>query len=177
MGSNHTIRAYNTSRQESSGKTPFFLLYRREAVLPQDAGFGATTNSYGETYYHKHPEDVAEMLNRARNFVLNKLHQIHLKQKARYNKTRRDVRYATGGLVLIYKPIRKVGKSEKLPHRWLGPYEVTRRISESNYEVERMGSRNSHSKVVHVVSLKPFYNPTRREPNTSGRHLTSLAVT
>ena len=31
--------AYNTSRQEYTGKTPFFLLHGREAILPQEAGF------------------------------------------------------------------------------------------------------------------------------------------
>ena len=36
--------AYNTSRQESTGKTSLFLLYGREATLPQDLEFSAKSN-------------------------------------------------------------------------------------------------------------------------------------
>ena len=35
-----------------------------------------------------------------------------------------------------------------------------------NYEIQRMESRNGHTEVVPVVSLKPFYTPTRNEPKT-----------
>ncbi|KAK4037903.1 hypothetical protein OUZ56_029928 [Daphnia magna] len=40
--------------------------------------------------------------------------------------------------VLVYKPIRKVSKSEKLLHRWFGPYTVVRQTTQSNYEL-RLG--------------------------------------
>ena len=53
-------------------------------------------------------------------------------------KTRRDVSYSDGDLVLVYKPVRKVGKSEKLLHRWLGPFKIVRRTSEVNYEVQKI---------------------------------------
>ena len=36
--------AYNTSRQESTGRTPFFLVYGREAVLPIDVILNVNPN-------------------------------------------------------------------------------------------------------------------------------------
>ena len=38
------VFAYNTSRQESTGATPFYLLYGREAVLLIDVALGSNPN-------------------------------------------------------------------------------------------------------------------------------------
>ena len=52
-----------------------------------------------------------------------------------YDATRREGIYKKGDFVLIFKPIRKIGRSEKLLHRWLGPYLVVRQTTPVNYEV------------------------------------------
>ena len=45
---------------------------------------------------------------------------------------------------LIYKPIRKKGRSEKLLHRWMGPYVVIRQTTPVNYEVKlQVGKQKS----------------------------------
>ena len=57
-------------------------------------------------------------------------------------------------LVLIYKPIRKKGRSEKLLHRWMGPYIVIRQTTPVNYEVKlQVGKQKSD--IAHVGSMKP----------------------
>ena len=78
---------------------------------------------------------LGQQLKKAKLIVTQKLHQVHLRQKAQYDKGRRHQKFKVGTSVLIYKPVRKVGKSEKLLHRWLGPYEVIRRITDLNYEI------------------------------------------
>ena len=58
-------------------------------------------------------------------------------------------------LVLIYKPIRKKGRSEKLLHRWMGPYIVIRQTTPVNYEVKlQVGKQKSD--IAHVGSMKPY---------------------
>ena len=85
---------------------------------------------------------------------------MHLRQKAYYDTNRRETQYEEGDLVLIYKPFRKVGKSEKLLHRWLGPYLVLRRLSDLNYEVRKLRRSSDKTEVVHVVNIKKFNVPT-----------------
>ena len=96
-----------------------------------------------------------QQLKKAKLIVTQKLHQVHLRQKAQYDKGRRHQEFEVGTSVLIYKPIRKVGKSEKLLHRWLGPYEVFRRITDLNYEV-KLKTKTGKSEIVHTVAMKKF---------------------
>ena len=58
--------------------------------------------------------------------------------------------------MLIFKPLRKVGRSEKLLHRWLGPYLVLRQTTPVNYEVILRDGRQK-SDIVHVARMKPFF--------------------
>ena len=51
-------------------------------------------------------------------------------------------------------PVRKVGKSDKLNHCFLGPYEVIQQLSSVNYEVQFKGKKKTE--VVHVAQMKPF---------------------
>ena len=57
-------------------------------------------------------------------------------------------------LVLVYKLYRKKGPSEKLLHRFSGPYIVVRQSSSLNYIVKRQGQDKTIE--VHVSTLKPF---------------------
>ena len=63
---------------------------------------------------------------------------------------------------MIYKPLRKVGKADKLIHRWLGPYSIMRLTTPVNYEVMRADGEGK-SDIVHVVRMKKYY--TRDEEN------------
>ena len=54
----------------------------------------------------------------------------------------------------MYKPYSKKGLSEKLLHRFSGPYIVVRQSSSLNYIVKRQGQDKTIK--VHVSTLKPF---------------------
>jgi hypothetical protein len=142
--------AYNSSRQESTGRTPFYLTYGREARLPVDVAIGARP-SIGSN----DPLLVARNLETAREEVRTRLEQIQERQKELYDaKHREALEFIPGQEVLVYKPFRKVGRSEKLLHRWIGPYVVVRRASALNYEVKK--PRGKQKELAHVVRIKRF---------------------
>ncbi|KAI9552541.1 hypothetical protein GHT06_020390 [Daphnia sinensis] len=96
--------------------------------------------------------------------------------KAYYDSRRREaVRYAVGEKVLIYKPVRKIGRAEKLLHRWHGPYVVVRRTTLLNYEVKLADGRARKTEIVHVERFKKFvdlFTPEAAMPEeTASREL------
>ena len=166
--------AYNTSRWDSTGKTLFFLLYGREATLPQDLEFSAKSNQLQIKGVPDQPEAITAKLLEARKIIHQKQHQIHLRQIARNDEQRREAQYAENDLVLVYKPLRNIGKSEKLLHRWLGPYEIIRRTSDLNYEVQKVKGRDDVTDIVHVTNLKPFNPPSLNSNQTLFHKKTSV---
>lgn len=81
-------------------------------------------------------------------------------QVIRYNDKHRQVNYCVGDLVLVWSPVRVVGRSEKLLSRYFGPYRITQPTSDVNYEIERVtpisDGRSRNKDIVHVSRMKPY---------------------
>ena len=71
--------AYNTSRLESTGVTPFYLLYGREVVLSADIEFQIKMpTNLSESDYGV---QVKEHMTQTRKAVMENLHRAHIKKK------------------------------------------------------------------------------------------------
>jgi hypothetical protein len=156
--------AYNTARQESTGFSPFYLTYGREAATTLES----VLPSQPEEKYNTYDDYVNHLVTRAED--ARQLARLHLmesqsKDKGIYDKKHRPVNYQVGQLVWIFTPIRRVGLSEKLLKRFFGPYRITRKISEVNYEIEPVdqGRRRHKKEVVHVLRMKPYNDPDSQE--------------
>ena len=57
---------------------------------------------------------------------MTRLAGVQVKAKERYDEGRRELSYEKCDLALVYRPHRKVGKSDKLNHYWIGTFEVQR---------------------------------------------------
>jgi len=154
----YLVFAYNTARQESMGVSPFENLYGRQAIIPIDLQLGADPNQLAteEEASMDYADRVKKRLNEARQIVKTRMNKAQNKQKLAYDAKHRGLEFKAGDLVLIYKPFRKVGKSEKLLHRWLGPFRVIRKTTPVNYEIQAASGKGK-TDIVHVVKMKPFY--------------------
>ena len=143
--------AYNTSVQASTGYTPFFLMFGRQARIPVDVMYGSpnssqhTVNEYAATL--RKQMDKAFAL--ARKYSLTN----HLRQKEIYDKKIHGKAYKKGDLVWLHSPARCRGASKKLCHPWSGPYKVVKKLSDCNYRIEKLQGRRDR-KVVHFERLK-----------------------
>lgn len=157
---------YNTSRHETTGITPFYMLYGREAVLPIDVSLGNGPNSNVD---HLPPMDYVQdlllRLNSIREVVKRRMLMVQQRYKRRYDDRRRPVTYQVGEEVLVFRPLRKKGRSQKLLHCFNGPFRVLRKKSDLTYVIESVNSKKKIRDVVHVSRLKPFRRRTIKTPS------------
>ena len=155
--------AYNSSQQQSTGKTPFFLLYGREPRLPIDTVTGAEPQSLRE------PEEESEQYAHKMEELQEKVKQrISLRQnKMRSEENDMSLEFRVGDKVLLYHPKRQKGRAEKLVHRYVGPYEVTRIISPVNCEVRECDGKKRRTVIAHVEKMKPFFDPQEKVATSS----------
>lgn len=103
----HVVFAYNTSRQASTGMTPFLMLYGREAVLPIDFALGNSPN-----FRSRDPLQFIHRIPIIREQVKRRLLFVQHRQRIRYNALRQKKCYAAGDLVWVHRPTRKKGRSD-----------------------------------------------------------------
>ncbi|CAM5124599.1 unnamed protein product [Natator depressus] len=150
----HLLFAYREVPQESTGFSPFELLYGRRVRGPldlmRDEWEGKATPD-GESvveYVLTFRERLAELMGLARE----NLARAQRKQKVWYDRTARARAYATGDQVMVLIPVRK----NKLQAAWEGPFKVVKQLNEVNYVVE-LSNRAHHRRVYHVNMMKPYY--------------------
>ena len=103
--------AYNTARQETTGFTPFYLLYGREATTATDLEYLTSSDAIvlkteaDRSYVERLRDNLAE----ARSFVQHRESMAKAKQKEAFDAGRQDSKFHPGDLVLVYRPVRKKG--------------------------------------------------------------------
>ncbi|KZS00366.1 Uncharacterized protein APZ42_003344, partial [Daphnia magna] len=92
--------AYNTARQESTGYSPFFLLYGREPIFPIDLELGATANPQlsEEITQLGYADKILADIQTAREIVQLRMDNAQNKQKIRYDAHHREKHFQPGDL-------------------------------------------------------------------------------
>lgn len=127
---------------------------------PVDLQLGTTPNTQGEQDETDLPNEhqLVHRLAEARRWVTDRMKIVKQKQTETFDANRTELKFQPGNLLLINKPIRKVGRTEKLLHRWLGPYRVIRSTTPVNYEVVLVSVKKKPY-IVHVQRMKAFCSP------------------
>ena len=114
--------AYNTSVQSTTGYTPFYLMFGREARIPAEIMFG--TNKVSEQYPNEYAANLRIRLCASYDHVRENLRTGHKRQKEFYDQRVHGEPYKEGDLVWLHPPIVPRGKSKKFHHPWTGPFKV-----------------------------------------------------
>ncbi|UYV77704.1 hypothetical protein LAZ67_15001993 [Cordylochernes scorpioides] len=123
--------AYNTTIQETTGYSPFFLMFGREPTsLLDDRNISVDIDKDDYDEYIKHHLDK---INRTRKLVINNTIKTQERMKKNYDKKHMERSYEPGELVAVWTPIRKIGKCEKLLRKYFGPYKILKKLSNVNH--------------------------------------------
>eukprot|EP00731_Ephydatia_muelleri_P003753 Em0001g3753a len=142
--------AYNTSTHSSTGFTPFYLMFGRQASIPVDLMF--PFNLGPEKELRTYVEQLRKGLRDAYAIVRDNCDADHRRQKALYDRNISSQPFGKGALVWLFNPAVPRGKCKKLHHPWKGPFVVVEKVGDSTYKIQRKEGGKFH--IVHFDRLK-----------------------
>uniref|UniRef100_A0A8C4TAC5 Gypsy retrotransposon integrase-like protein 1 n=1 Tax=Erpetoichthys calabaricus TaxID=27687 RepID=A0A8C4TAC5_ERPCA len=175
------VHAYNCTKNDATGYSPYLLMFGREARLPIDICFGTSLNESHNVNHQNYVRRMREELHQAYQLASEAANRSHLKNKARYDQSVKQHPLEKGDRVLL----RNVGITgrHKLMDRWKSdPYIVVERLP--NLPVYRIKPENGIGvvKTMHRDHLLPIGQLVRiptaprvekssRRPMTRGRRV------
>ncbi|VDI07464.1 Hypothetical predicted protein [Mytilus galloprovincialis] len=146
----YLLMAYRASEHDSTGVTPYKMMFGREMAYPLDilAGNPKSQENLCPIEYVswlKHSFDITF------NFAKDNLSKAATRQKNTYDRGIKPRNYEIGDFVWRwYPPTAHI----KLGLGWIGPYKVLHKFSEVTYKIKE--NPNSREIIVHVDHLKPY---------------------
>jgi hypothetical protein len=151
----HVIWGLRTQVSSATGFSPFFLVYRSEAVLPIDVAFGAPRNQFyeeGEAEKTRRIDLDSLKEQRLAAVMRQARHDQHL--RCYHDRNVKETFFNVGDLVL--RRIQKTDDMHKLSAPWEGPFVVTKAISPSTYRLQ-WGNGHGVPNPWNVEHLPRFY--------------------
>jgi len=110
------VHAYNSTKHDSTGFSPFYLMFGREPRIPVDVQFGLDPNSSHPTGRDssKFVENLRKRLNLAYDLATKNAQVASKRNKVRYDAKRREAKLLPGDRVLV----RNSTPSGKLDNKW-----------------------------------------------------------
>ncbi|MEO0683466.1 MAG: reverse transcriptase domain-containing protein [Cyanobacteria bacterium J06649_11] len=148
--------AYRTSINASRKESPYFLNFGREATLPTDLNFSPGKKM--SPTIEDHRVRIVKQVQLAQQLARDNLKKAQRKNKDLYDQNASKSKFKEGDEVWLHNKARKKGLSPKLMAKWIGPYRITKKISDVNFELTDPQMKRK-STVVHCNRLKPFHDP------------------
>ena len=150
--------AINTAVQETTGFAPFQLVCGRTAVFPHEWGFPWPSES--PYRYRRFNRYVGKLRRAARE----RARRVMERRRARFDSRHKPARdLVPGDLVLVRRKPRTQGLSKKFLPKFIGPYQVRRRLGPVTYLVEDVPARRRkrmwRSFPAHVSQIRAFRVP------------------
>ena len=147
--------AYRTNKHSTTKQTPFYLTYGREAILPIDEIEESLEVENIELSTLKRIYEIVN-LEEKREETLEVIGESQDKQKERYDKKVKEVRFLIGDQVLLKDAAKEKQWSGKLTPKWKGPYEVHEEIGKNAYKIKNEDGRILKAPT-NVKQLKKYY--------------------
>jgi transposase InsO family protein len=145
------MMAYRSSAHDTTGYSPNMLMFGEELTLPIHLLVGPPSAEATEPNLPKFAFELRETLAEVHHTARDQGRQMQATQKKHYDATLQLNKYQVGDQVWLKQTRRFKGLSPKLSARWVGPYHVTRVISDWLY---RLRKGNGKEQVVHHNRLK-----------------------
>ena len=150
------LLAYRTSVQETTGATPYSLMFGHEARPPADVMFGTLTPpGQAATSSSDYALNLRQRLEKSFQEVRAKMSQKQIRQKELYDQKSHGAPFEMNDRVWFNFPAIPRGKHKKFHRLWQGPFVIKKKISDVLYQIQQENS--SRNQIVHFDRLKPSW--------------------
>ena len=119
----YLLFAYRVKPHDSTGESPFFLLYRRYARLPTETALSIPRTPY-QVDTQDYRTSLMEGLTTAWKNARLKINSAQQRYKTQYDKRSKTCQYQVGDRVFICMPIEQQGNLRKLARPFFRPYRI-----------------------------------------------------
>ena len=149
------IWSLRTTPSRATGRTPFFLVFGAEAVLPTELEYGSPrVRAYDEEGNRASLQDAIDALDEARDVAL--LHSAKYQQSLRkYHGRKIKGRTLTVG-DLVLRRVQSSKERHKLSAPWEGPYTIVQVLKPGTYKIKDAQGRVLN-KAWNIEQLRRFY--------------------
>ena len=119
----HLLFAYRTKPHDSTGESPFYLLYGRDARIPTESALSAKRTPY-QVDVDDYRSELVHGLSEAWRIAKDSVAKAQKRQKRAYDRHSRPKTFREGDRVMVYMPVERTGKNRKLSRPYFGPYRV-----------------------------------------------------
>ncbi len=124
---NCLVHAYNCTKNDATGYSPYYLLFGREARLPVDVCFGTFPDGKGANNHRQYVERMKSDLQRAYQLAMETAQKSQQRNKRMYDRKVKHQTLAVGDRVLM-RNLAVTGKN-KLGDKWNSvPYLVVEKL-------------------------------------------------
>ena len=159
------ILAYRTSVQETTGATPFSLMFGRSARLPIDIEFNLPSTSH--TSLNQYQSQLQNQLQQAYKTVREHSLAEQTRQKCLYDRSIHGPEYEIGDEVWLHCPAVSKGRCKKFHRPWQGPFTVVKVIDNFVYRIQNNATPRKrfvvhYNRLNHIIhhSIQMFMDPT-----------------
>jgi len=159
------IFIYRTTVSRVLDDSPFFMLYARDPILPQDLVYPLKRPILENTdvTLQNHKIEQLRLLTHAYDRLTKRRKAYQAQYKAHYDQKHKEVNFKENDMVMVYFPASKVGMTYKFLAKWDGPFTIIAKLNDLNYRV--MSLAGDKTLVVHVqrmLSYKPWVVLTKK---------------
>ena len=167
--------AYRTCRHETTKRTPFFLLYGREATYPVET---VVTTQIPSTAMQETIDDqlvrrtfqLYDQLQEAQNDVREAIRKDQQKQQRRHNRAVHEQTYKVGDLVLRHDTAQAKTHTGKLLPKWIGPFRICMVLGKGVYRLSTLDGVED-DKPINAKRLKLYHKHDTWEPRVIIEHV------
>lgn len=142
--------AYNVSKHSVTNVTPYELVFARKPRIPAENIFGR------QQYINPNCPGLEVRAEEAKELIKQYIRKSQAKNKKRIDQTLDPNRFEVGDLVVIKRPTRVPGGAKKLTFTYIGPFRLTKKLNNLNFEVVNLNGR-PRCFSVHPIHLRKYY--------------------